>query len=218
MIAKPCGCTDRDLLLLHRDRAADPAHGLEPPRPAGDPRPRRHARRVPGDDEGPSGDADAGRGWPRRPDRPDLSPAPGADGARHARLPIALLDAWATVGDVLTFYQERIANEGYLRTATERRSVLELARLVGYAPSRASRPRSSCPTRWTRASPASRRSRPARARRAPPRPASCRRHSRLRKTSTRAPTGTICRYGRRGRSASPSPIRSPSTRSISPAT
>jgi hypothetical protein len=45
---------------------------------------------------------------------------------------IALLDAWATVGDVLTFYQERIANEGYLRTATERRSILELARLIGY--------------------------------------------------------------------------------------
>ena len=45
---------------------------------------------------------------------------------------IALLDGWATVADVLTFYQERIANEGYLRTATERRSVLELARLVGY--------------------------------------------------------------------------------------
>ena len=45
---------------------------------------------------------------------------------------IALLDAWAVVADVLTFYQERIANEGYLRTATERRSILELARLVGY--------------------------------------------------------------------------------------
>jgi hypothetical protein len=45
---------------------------------------------------------------------------------------IALLDAWATVADVLTFYQERVANEGYLRTATERRSILELARLVGY--------------------------------------------------------------------------------------
>ncbi len=45
---------------------------------------------------------------------------------------IALLDAWATVGDVLTFYQERIANEGFLRTATERRSILELGRLVGY--------------------------------------------------------------------------------------
>lgn len=45
---------------------------------------------------------------------------------------IALLDAWATVADVLTFYQERIANESYLRTATERRSVLELARAIGY--------------------------------------------------------------------------------------
>jgi hypothetical protein len=45
---------------------------------------------------------------------------------------IALLDAWAVVADVLTFYQERIANEGYLRTSTERRSVLELARAIGY--------------------------------------------------------------------------------------
>ena len=45
---------------------------------------------------------------------------------------IALLDGWATVADILTFYQERIANEGYLRTAVERRSVLELARLIGY--------------------------------------------------------------------------------------
>ncbi|MBH8578160.1 putative baseplate assembly protein [Nostocaceae cyanobacterium CENA369] len=46
---------------------------------------------------------------------------------------IALLDAWATVADVLTFYQERIANEGYLRTAIERGSLVELARLVDYA-------------------------------------------------------------------------------------
>lgn len=45
---------------------------------------------------------------------------------------IALLDAWAVVAEVLTFYQERIANEGYLRTATERRSILELARAIGY--------------------------------------------------------------------------------------
>lgn len=45
---------------------------------------------------------------------------------------IALLDAWSMVADVLTFYQERIANEGFLRTATERRSVLELARAIGY--------------------------------------------------------------------------------------
>jgi hypothetical protein len=47
---------------------------------------------------------------------------------------IALLDAWATVSDVLTFYQERIANESYLRTATERLSVIELARLIGFRP------------------------------------------------------------------------------------
>jgi uncharacterized phage protein gp47/JayE len=47
-------------------------------------------------------------------------------------LSIALLDSWAAIADVLTFYQERIANEGFLRTATERRSVLELARSIGY--------------------------------------------------------------------------------------
>jgi hypothetical protein len=47
-------------------------------------------------------------------------------------LSIALLDSWATIADVLTFYQERIANEGFLTTATERRSVLELARSIGY--------------------------------------------------------------------------------------
>lgn len=45
---------------------------------------------------------------------------------------IALIDGWATVLDVLTFYQERIANEGYLRTASERMSLLELARSIGY--------------------------------------------------------------------------------------
>ncbi|KOV88200.1 hypothetical protein ADL01_02315 [Streptomyces sp. NRRL WC-3618] len=45
---------------------------------------------------------------------------------------VALLDAWASVADIVAFYQERIANEGYLRTATERRSVLELARSIGY--------------------------------------------------------------------------------------
>jgi hypothetical protein len=45
---------------------------------------------------------------------------------------IALLDVWAVVADVLTFYEERIANEGYLVTATERLSLLELARLIGY--------------------------------------------------------------------------------------
>jgi hypothetical protein len=47
-------------------------------------------------------------------------------------LSIATLDAWATVLDVLSFYQERIINEGYLHTATERLSVLELAQHISY--------------------------------------------------------------------------------------
>lgn len=54
-------------------------------------------------------------------------------GTRETTDPIvALLDAGASMLDVLTFYQERIANEGFLRTATERRSVLELVRAIGY--------------------------------------------------------------------------------------
>ena len=46
---------------------------------------------------------------------------------------IALLDSTAMVLDVLTFYQERLANESYLRTAQDRDSVLQLAALVAYA-------------------------------------------------------------------------------------
>lgn len=48
---------------------------------------------------------------------------------------IALLDAWAVTGDVLTFYTERYANESYLRTAREYTSVAHLAKLIGYQPS-----------------------------------------------------------------------------------
>lgn len=47
-------------------------------------------------------------------------------------LTVALLDGWATVADVVAFYQEQNANEGFLRTATEHRSLLELARTIGY--------------------------------------------------------------------------------------
>ena len=67
---------------------------------------------------------------------PETSPRPLASlTTRDSDDPaVAFLDGWATVADVLTFYQERIANEGYLRTATELRSVYEMARLVGYKP------------------------------------------------------------------------------------
>ncbi|MET7617793.1 putative baseplate assembly protein [Streptomyces sp. NPDC005408] len=47
---------------------------------------------------------------------------------------IGLLDSWAVVGDLLTFHSERIADEGYLRTADEHRSLALLGRLVGHRP------------------------------------------------------------------------------------
>lgn len=45
---------------------------------------------------------------------------------------IGLIDAFACSADVLTFYQERIANESYLRTAVERVSLQEMGKLIGY--------------------------------------------------------------------------------------
>jgi hypothetical protein len=45
---------------------------------------------------------------------------------------ISLLELFAAAGDVLAFYNERIANEFYLRTARERDSLLRLTRLLGY--------------------------------------------------------------------------------------
>ncbi|WP_298890038.1 hypothetical protein [uncultured Serinicoccus sp.] len=47
---------------------------------------------------------------------------------------IALLDSWGVVTDIVSFYTERIAQEGFLRTATERGSVRQLARTLGYEP------------------------------------------------------------------------------------
>jgi hypothetical protein len=47
---------------------------------------------------------------------------------------IGWLDAWAIAADILTFYRERITNEGYLRTAIDEFSLRELAREIGYKP------------------------------------------------------------------------------------
>jgi hypothetical protein len=47
---------------------------------------------------------------------------------------LGLTESWAVVGDVLTFYLERIANEGYLGTAVEPFSIWQLLRTIGYAP------------------------------------------------------------------------------------
>ena len=47
---------------------------------------------------------------------------------------IALIDAWASAGEVLSFYAGRLANETLLLTAQERLSLHMLSELVGYRP------------------------------------------------------------------------------------
>jgi hypothetical protein len=54
-------------------------------------------------------------------------PAPGDLG-------LQILEWWAYIGDILTFYNERIANESYLRTAEQPASVAALVALLGYQP------------------------------------------------------------------------------------
>lgn len=44
------------------------------------------------------------------------------------------VELWAYLADVLTFYQERIANEAYLGTASLRDSLLRLVNLIDYRP------------------------------------------------------------------------------------
>ncbi len=66
---------------------------------------------------------------------PTLAPLAALRTRDPSDFSIALLDSWAVVLDILTFYSERLANEAYLRTAIDQRSVTDLAALVGYAPS-----------------------------------------------------------------------------------
>ncbi len=47
-------------------------------------------------------------------------------------LGVLLLELFAYLGDTLLYYQDRIANESYLETAVERRSIINLLRLIGY--------------------------------------------------------------------------------------
>ncbi len=49
-------------------------------------------------------------------------------------LALQLIEWWAYLGDILTFYNERIANEDYLRTAVLDQSVRRLVNLLGYRP------------------------------------------------------------------------------------
>jgi uncharacterized phage protein gp47/JayE len=47
-------------------------------------------------------------------------------------LGVLLVDLFAYMGDIILYYQDRIANETFLDTAVERRSVMHLLRLIGY--------------------------------------------------------------------------------------
>jgi hypothetical protein len=55
----------------------------------------------------------------------------GAEGDYHT----VFVELWAYLADILTFYQERIANEAYIGTATQRDSSRLLAQLINYRPS-----------------------------------------------------------------------------------
>jgi uncharacterized phage protein gp47/JayE len=59
----------------------------------------------------------------RMPEWTDQSPAD---------LGMLLVDLFAYVGDVTLYYQDRVANESFLHTAEERRSILHLLRLIDY--------------------------------------------------------------------------------------
>jgi predicted phage baseplate assembly protein len=71
-----------------------------------------------------------------RPDLLGATPNPfarwheGTDADYHT----VFLELWAYLADVLTFYQERIANEAFIATATQRDSLLRLAGAIGYRP------------------------------------------------------------------------------------
>ena len=64
-------------------------------------------------------------------DYPALAALSTRDGSDFT---LAIADAMASMLDGLSFYTERYAQEHYLRTATERRSVVDMARLIGYRP------------------------------------------------------------------------------------
>ena len=64
----------------------------------------------------------------------DLIPAklPEWTDRSEADFGIALLELFAYMADILSYYQDRIANEAFLQTAQERRNVINHLRLIGY--------------------------------------------------------------------------------------
>jgi len=65
-------------------------------------------------------------------DFPTYAPLAGWRAREGDDLGLMLLEMWAYVLDVLGFYDERVANESYLRTAVLRPSLRKLVGLIGY--------------------------------------------------------------------------------------
>lgn len=59
---------------------------------------------------------------------------PAWTGRNEADMGVMLVELFAYMGDVMSYYGDRIANEAFINTATQRQSVLNLAALLGYIP------------------------------------------------------------------------------------
>lgn len=64
----------------------------------------------------------------------NLIPAklPEWTGPSEADFGVVLIELFAYMGDILSYYQDRLANEAFLGTAQERRSIINHLRLIGY--------------------------------------------------------------------------------------
>jgi hypothetical protein len=62
---------------------------------------------------------------------------PEWSGEDPADFGLALVEAFAYLGDLMSYYIDRAGNEAFLPTATRRQSVLNIARTLGYVPTRA---------------------------------------------------------------------------------
>lgn len=56
------------------------------------------------------------------------------DGTDPSDFGVALVEAFAYMGDIMGYYIDRVANESYLLTATQRQNVINIARSYGYTP------------------------------------------------------------------------------------
>ncbi|CAB4128648.1 Cadherin-like beta sandwich domain containing protein [uncultured Caudovirales phage] len=59
---------------------------------------------------------------------------PGWKGTDANDFGVALVEAFAYMGDLINYYIDRVANESYLGTATQRETILNLANMYGYTP------------------------------------------------------------------------------------